>query len=126
MQGELANVTIRLSKHVPGAETRITLLQTVDIEIDSGAEVSCLPANIGADTYSLHETRLSMCGGYHVAVGGGKLYELGARILGLEAASVRGDVVNLLVRFRVMNSGKAHVSTQDPSRCDWETVCTWV
>ena len=25
---ELANVTIRLSKHVPGAETRITLLQT--------------------------------------------------------------------------------------------------
>ena len=26
---DLANVTIRLSKHVPGAETRITLLQTV-------------------------------------------------------------------------------------------------
>ena len=26
---ELANVTIRLSKHVPGAETRITPLQTV-------------------------------------------------------------------------------------------------
>ena len=26
---ELANVTIRLSKHVPGAETRLTLLQTV-------------------------------------------------------------------------------------------------
>ena len=33
----------------------------VDIEIDSGAEVSCLPSNIGADTYPLHETRLSMC-----------------------------------------------------------------
>ena len=33
----------------------------VDIEIDSGAEVSCLPSNIGADTYPLHETRFSMC-----------------------------------------------------------------
>ena len=39
----------------------------VDIEIDSGAEVSCLPSNIGADTYPLHETRLSMCGGHQVA-----------------------------------------------------------
>ena len=71
-----------------------------DIEIDSGAEVSCLHVNIGADTYALHETRLSMCGGHHVAAGGGKMHELGARILGLEAANVRGDVVNLLVRFR--------------------------
>ena len=52
--------------------------QSVDIEIDSGAEVSCLPVNIGADTYPLHETRLSMFGGHHVAVGGGKLHELGA------------------------------------------------
>ena len=43
--------------------------------------MSCLPANIGAE----HETRPSMCGGHHVAVGGGKLHELGARILGLEA-----------------------------------------
>ena len=41
--------------------------ESVDIEIDAGAEVSCLPANIGADTYPLHETRLSMCGGHHVA-----------------------------------------------------------
>ena len=32
-----------------------------------------------------------------------KLHELGARILGLEAGDVRGDVVNLLVRFRVMD-----------------------
>ena len=48
--------------------------------------------------------------------------EPGARILGLEAANVRGDVVNLLVRFRVMNSGKALLSTQDLSRCGWETV----
>ena len=38
-------------------------------------------ANIGADTYPLHETKLSMCGGHHVAAGGGKLHELGARIL---------------------------------------------
>ena len=62
--------------------------ESVDIEIDSGAEVSCLPKNIGADTYPLHETRLSMCGG--------NLHELGARILALEAENVRGDVVNLL------------------------------
>ena len=53
-----------------------------------------------------------MCGGHHVAAGGGKLHELGARILGLEAANVRGDVVNLLVRFRVMNIDKALLSTQ--------------
>ena len=33
----------------------------VDIEIDAGAEVSCLPASIGADTCPPHETRLSMC-----------------------------------------------------------------
>ena len=67
---ELANVTIRLSKHVPVAETLITLLQTgltltkrACVEIDSG---------------------LSMCGGRHVAAGGGKLHELNARILDLE------------------------------------------
>ena len=46
----------------------------------------------------------------------------GARILVLEAANVRGDVVNLLVRFRVMNIGKALLSTQDLSRCCWEAV----
>ena len=68
----------------------------VDIEIDSGAEVSCLPSNIGTDTYPLHETRLSMCGGHHVAAGGGKLHEVGARILGLETDDVRGNMVNLL------------------------------
>ena len=78
---------------------------------DSGAEVSCLPANIGADTYPLHETRFSMCGGHHVAAGG-KLHEFGARIFGLEAANVRGGVVDLLVRFRVMIIGKALLSTQ--------------
>ena len=53
----------------------------VDIEVDSGAEVSCLLASTGADTYPLPETKLSMCGGHHVAAGGGKLHELGARIL---------------------------------------------
>ena len=95
--------------------------ESVDIEIDSGAEVSCLPVNIGADTNPLHETRLSMCGGHHVAAVAANS-ELGARILGLEAANVRGDVVNLLVRFRVMNIGKALLSTQDLSRCGWETV----
>ena len=55
--------------------------ESVDTEIDSGAEVSCLPVNIGVDTYPVHETRLSMCGGHHAAAGGGKLHELGARIL---------------------------------------------
>ena len=35
---------------------------------------------------------------------------------------MRGDVVNLLVRFSVMNIGKALLSTQDLSRCGWETV----
>ena len=49
-----------------------------------------------------------MCGGHHVAAGGGKLHEFGARILGLEAANVRGDVVNLLVRCRVTNIGNVH------------------
>ena len=58
--------------------------------------MSCLSASIGADTYPLHETRLGMCGGHHIAAGGGKLHELGARILGLEAGDVRGEVVNLL------------------------------
>ena len=42
--------------------------------------------------------------------------------LGLEAANVRRDVVNLLVRFRVMNIGTAFLSTQDLSRCGWDTV----
>ena len=63
-----------------------------------------------------------MCGGHHVAACGGKLHELSARILVLEAANVRGDVVNLLALFRAMNSGKAQLSTQDLSRCSWETV----
>ena len=89
--------------------------ESVDIEIESGAEVSCL-------TYPLHETRLGMCGGHYVAAGGVKLHELGARILGLEAENVRGDVVNLLVRFRDMDIGKALLSTQDLSFCGWETV----
>ena len=63
-----------------------------------------------------------MCGGHYVAAGGGKLREFGAKILGLEAANVRGDVVNLLVRLRDMNIGKALLSTQDLSRCGWEAV----
>ena len=45
-----------------------------------------------------------------------------ANCMGCEAANVRGDVVNLLVRFRVMNIGKARLSTQDLSRRGWETV----
>ena len=52
----------------------------------------------------------------------GKLHEFGARILGLEACDVRGDVVNLLVRFRVIDIDNALLSTQDHCRCGWETV----
>ena len=78
--------------------------ESVDIETDSGAEVSCLPVNIGADTYPLHGTGLSIT------------------TLRLEAPNARGNVVNLLVRYRVMNIGKALLSTQDLSRCGWETV----
>ena len=61
-----------------------------------------------------------MCGGHLVSAGGGELHELGAKILGLEAGDVRGDVVNLLVRFKVMDIGKALLPTQDLS--GWETV----
>ena len=64
-----------------------------------------------------------MCGGHHVAAGGGKLHELAARILGLEAENGRGDVVNLLVRFRVLNTGKALLSTQDLSRWGRQWKC---
>ena len=94
----------------------------VDIEVNSGAEVSCPLASIGADTYPLHETRLSICGGHHVAAGGDKLHEFGARILRLEAGDVRSVVVTLLVRFRVMDICKALLSTQDLSRSGWEAV----
>ena len=52
--------------------------ESVDIEIDSGAEVSCFHVNIDADMYPLHETRLSMGGGHRVAGAVGKLQELGA------------------------------------------------
>ena len=46
----------------------------VDIEVGSGADVSGLLASTGADTYLVLETRLSVCGGHHVAAGGGKLH----------------------------------------------------
>ena len=49
-------------------------------------------------------------------------HELGARILGLEAGEVWGDVLILLVRFTVMDIGKALLSTQDLGRCGLETV----
>ena len=38
-------------------------MKFVDIEVDSGAELSCLLANIGVDTHPLHEIGSSMCGG---------------------------------------------------------------
>ena len=62
-----------------------------------------------------------MCGGHHVAAGSGQLHELRCQDPGLEAGDVRGDVVSLLVRFRVIDSGKALQPTQDGSRCGWET-----
>ena len=63
-----------------------------------------------------------MCGGHHIAAGGGKLHELGARILGMGAEDSRGDVVNMHVRFRVMDTGKALLSKHDLNSCGWETV----
>ena len=69
-----------------------------------------------------------MCGGHHVAAGGGKLHELGARILGLETDDVRGNTVNLLVRFRSWRSARRscqHTVVGKPSfrlvkkRCAW-------
>ena len=53
--------------------------EIVDIVVDSGAEVSCLPASIGAGTYPLHETRLGMCVARYDAAVGGVLYELGGQ-----------------------------------------------
>ena len=47
---------------------------SVDIDIDSGAEGSCLPSNIGADTYPLHETKFSMYGSHHADTGGGRVW----------------------------------------------------
>ena len=97
--------------------------ESVDIEIDSGAEVSCFPVEHRRRHVSTaRDEAQHVWRSPRVAAGGGKLHEFGARILGLEAANVRGDVVNLLVRFRVMNIGKAFLSTQDLSRCGWETV----
>ena len=66
-----------------------------------------------------------MCGGQNVAAGGGKVHELGAKILGLEGEGVRGDVANFLVRFGVMSTGKALLFTWDLSRCglgDWSSL----
>ena len=96
--------------------------EVVDIEVDSGAEVSCLSASIGADTYPLHETTLSMCGGHHVAAGGGKPYEQGARILGLEAGDVRGEAVNLLVRVGSWKLVKRFCRHKILAAVAWETV----
>ena len=48
-----------------------------------------------------------MCGRHHIAAGGGQLYDFDARILGLGAGDAQSEVVNLLVRFRVMDIGKA-------------------
>ena len=81
--------------------------ESVDVEVHAGAEVSCLLVNIGADTYPLHEPRFNMCGGHHVAAVGGSLHEPAARILGLKAENVQGDVANPSARFGVMNIGKA-------------------
>ena len=61
--GSVSEVTIEPS----GAGEKICYMdapkvregQSVDIEIDSGAEVSCFLVNIGTDTCPLHETRIS-------------------------------------------------------------------
>ena len=50
------------------------------------------------------------------------LHELGARILGLEAGDVRGDVVNLLVRFRGMISAVVVVRQSSLLTAVWHTL----
>ena len=74
--------------------------ESVDIEIDSGAEVSCLPREhrrrhvSTAPDEAQHVWRSPRCGWWRQTA------RAAARILVLEAANVPGDVVNLLVRFR--------------------------
>ena len=96
-----------------GEEIRLVGVRSVregeffDIQVDTGVRTSKLTR--------IHCTkRCSARGGHHFAAGGGKLHELGARMLGLEAGDVRGSVVNFLVRFRVLDDGKALLSTQRP------------
>ena len=48
-----------MRKSVPWGAPDVREGESVDIEIDSGAEVICLLVNTGADTCPLHETRLS-------------------------------------------------------------------
>ena len=36
--------------------------EVVEIEVDSGAALSSLLVGVGADSFPLHETKLSMCG----------------------------------------------------------------
>ena len=48
--------------------------KSVDIKIDSGADVSCFLVNIGEDTYPLHEAQHVW--DHFVAAGGGKLHGL--------------------------------------------------
>ena len=100
--------------------------EVVDNEVDSGAAVSSLPVCVDADSFPLHETKLSMCGGHHMAARGRKLHGLGARVLGLEAQDVRGNVATLFVRFGVMDTGKALLSTHDIIRKASDTRITLV
>ena len=67
---ELANVTIRLSKHVPGAETRTTLLQTV-LSLTKRAE-KCGKVGHLASVCRSSGTPQPMAKGGQKAAGGGK------------------------------------------------------
>ena len=62
-----------------GADEKICSMSASNVR---EGESVCLPANIDADTYPLHETRVSVCGGHHVAAGGGELPGLGAVVVG--------------------------------------------
>ena len=96
------------------------MVNHVDIEIDSGVEVSSLLASIGTDSYPQNTTRLSMCGGHHVAAENCMSSAPGSWVWRLQTCEAM--FVNLLVRFRVINIGEARWSTQDLSRCGWQTV----
>ena len=100
-----------------------------EIEIDSGAEVSAIPMQCAVESYGIEHDAFSRGGGYYLAAGGGKLYDSGSKTLNLEGRcggerpKSDGDLaVRLVARFKVLDVGKALLSTHDLSECGWKTV----
>eukprot|EP00971_Amphidinium_carterae_P344348 6484702-Amphidinium_carterae.1 len=77
----------------------------VELTVDSGAEVSVVPPEIGND-YVLHPTEHAKRGGYFVSADGGKLYDRGCRVLALDV----GTQVPLACRMHVCDVRKPLLS----------------